>query len=79
MFNFLISTNIVNKKGNFRNKVYVYPQIIFINVAIAVKIWQAIIACILVAYTMGDIVLSLHQILYLAERNIYNCNNRCQN
>ena len=38
MFNFLISTNIVNKKGNFRNKVYVYPQIIFINVAIAVKI-----------------------------------------
>ena len=28
---------------------------------------------------MGGLVLSLHYILYLAESNIYNCNNRCQN
>ena len=25
---------------------------------------------------MGDIVMTLHQIMYLAESNIYNCNNR---
>ena len=28
---------------------------------------------------MGDIVLSMHYILYLAESIIYNCNNWCQN
>ena len=36
------------------------PQIIVINIVIVVNSWQAIITCILVAYTMGDIVLSLH-------------------
>ena len=29
--------------------------------------------------TIGDIVLSFHLILYLAESNIYNGNNMCQN
>ena len=77
MFHFSISTNIV-KKGNFRNKVYVFSQIIAINIVIVVNSRQAIIVCILVAYTIGDIVLSFHYILYLAESNIYNSNNRCQ-
>ena len=57
----------------------VFPRIIVINIVIVVNRCQAIIACILVAYTMGDTVLSLHLIVYLAEVNIYNCNNMCQN
>ena len=58
MFHFSVSTNIVNKKGNFRNYVLVFPQIIVINIVIVVNSWQDIIVCILVAYTIGDIVLS---------------------
>ena len=35
-----------------------FPKIIAINIVIAVNSWQAVTACILVAYTIGDIVLS---------------------
>ena len=76
---FLDFNQYCKKKGNFRNKVYVFSQIIAINIVIVVNSRQAIIVCILVAYTIGDIVLSFHYILYLAESNIYNSNNRCQN
>ena len=38
----------------------VFHQIIAINIVIVVNSRQAIIACILVAYTIGDIVLSFH-------------------
>ena len=34
MFHFKISTNIVNKKGNFRNQAKVFPQIIAMNIVI---------------------------------------------
>ena len=37
-----------------------FPQIIAINIVIVVNNRQAIIACILVAYTIGDLVLSFH-------------------
>ena len=60
MFHFSIFTNIVNKKGNFRIKCKFFPQIIAINIVIVVNSWQAIIACTLVVYTIGDIVLSFH-------------------
>ena len=39
---------------------YVFPQIIAINIVIVVNRWQAIMACILMAYTVGDIVLSFN-------------------
>ena len=48
------------------------PQIIAINIVIVVNSRKAITACILVAYTIGDIVLSFHEVLYLVESNIYN-------
>ena len=57
MFHISISTNIVNKKVNLGKK---NPQVIAINIVNVVNSWQAIIACILVAYTIGDIVLSFH-------------------
>ena len=78
MFNFSISTNIVNKRVILGIKCKFFPESV-INIVIIVNSWQAKIACILVAYTSGDIVLPLHRILYLVGRNIYNCINRCQN
>ena len=37
-----------------------FPKIIATSIVFVVNSWQAIIACILVAYTIGDIVLLFH-------------------
>ena len=58
MFHFSISANIVNKTVILGIKCKFFPQIIAINIVNVVTSWQAIVACILVAYTIGDIVLS---------------------
>ena len=60
MFHLSISTSIVNKKVILEIKFKFFLRIIVIDIVIVVNSGQAIIACILVAYTVGDIVLSLH-------------------
>ena len=60
MFHFSTSTNIVNKKVILYFNCNCFPQIIAINIVIVVNSRKAIIACILVANTKVDTVLSFH-------------------